>query len=88
MMTSFSTALSALNATSTAVDVVGNDLANLNTSGFKAEDVEFSDLMSQALGAAGSGSQVGLGVGVPTTKAQFVQGSVQQPGGPLDCGID
>ena len=87
MMTSFSTALSALNATSTAVDVVGNDLANLNTTGFKAEDVEFSDLMSQALGAAGSGSQVGLGVGVPTTKAQFVQGSVQQTGGPLDCAI-
>jgi flagellar hook-associated protein FlgK len=35
MFTSFSTALSALNATSTAVDVVGNNLANLNTPGLR-----------------------------------------------------
>ena len=50
MFTSFSTALSALNATSTAVDVVGNNLANLNTPGFKTNVVYFRDLVTQSLG--------------------------------------
>ena len=39
MFTTFSTALSALNATSTAIDVVGNNLANMNTTGFKGSDL-------------------------------------------------
>src|SRR6267154_810108 len=52
MFTSFSTALSALNATATAVDVVGNNLANLNTPGFKTNVVYFRDLVTQSLGAA------------------------------------
>ena len=43
MFTSFSTALSALSAFSTAVDVVGNNLANLNTPGYKSSVVYFSD---------------------------------------------
>jgi flagellar hook protein FlgE len=43
MGTAFNTALSALNADSTAIDIVGNNLANLNTTGFKASTVEFSD---------------------------------------------
>ncbi len=51
MFTSFSTALSALNATATAVDVVGNNLANLNTPGFKTNVVYFRDLVTQSLGA-------------------------------------
>ena len=87
MMTSFSTALSALSATSSAVNVVGNDLANLNTTGYKAEDVQFSDIVSQALGVASGGSEVGLGVAPPVAKRNWVQGSVQQSSGPLDCAI-
>jgi len=51
MFTSFSTALSALGAHTTAVDVVGNNLANLNTPGYKASVVSFSDLVTQSLGA-------------------------------------
>ena len=49
MFSSFSTALSALNADSTAIDVVGNNLANLNTTGFKTSDVSFQDLVAQSL---------------------------------------
>ena len=41
MFTSFSTALSALNATATAIDVTGNNLANLNSPGFKTSVVSF-----------------------------------------------
>ena len=51
MFTSFSTALSALGAHTTAVDVVGNNLANLNTPGYKSSVVVFSDLVTQSLGA-------------------------------------
>ena len=89
MNTAFSTALSALNATSTAIDVVGNNLANLNTTGFKASEVSFYDLMTQPSGGAFNGTQVGLGTAPPITVAQFAQGSVQptcRPAGRGDSG--
>jgi flagellar hook protein FlgE len=87
MLTAFSTALSALSADTTAIDVVGNNLANLNTIGFKDSSVSFNDLMSQALGASTGSSQVGLGVGAPITKTQFTQGAINSTGNPLDAAI-
>lgn len=87
MLTSFSTALSALNANETAIDVVGNNLANLNTPGFKASEVSFYDLVTQSLGAGLGATQVGFGVGTPVTLAQFSQGAIQNTGGPLDAAI-
>src|SRR5581483_10458041 len=80
MFTSFSTALSALNATSTAIDVVGNNLANLNTPGFKTSTVSFHDLVTQSLGAGLGETQVGFGVGPPVTLRQFSQGAIQGDG--------
>jgi len=85
MFTSFSTALSALKAQSTAIDVVGNNLANMNTSGFKSSIVSFHDLVSQSLGAGEA--QVGFGVGRPVTLRHFSQGSIQITTGPLDAAI-
>jgi flagellar hook protein FlgE len=85
-MSSFSTALSALNATSVAIDVTGNNLANLNTPGFKASVVSFHDLVSESLGGGG-GTQVGFGVGQPVTLRQFTQGAQQTTSGPLDVMI-
>ena len=87
MFTSFSTALSALGAHATAVDVVGNNLANLNTPGFKASAVSFADLVTQSLGAGLGETQVGFGVGRPTTLRQFSQGAIQSSSGPLDAAI-
>jgi len=87
MFTSFSTALSALNADSTAIDVVGNNLANLNTTGFKVSNVSFHDLVSQSLGAGQGQTQVGFGVGNPVTQLQFNQGAIQATGGSLDAAI-
>ena len=87
MFTSFSTALSALNADSTAIDVVGNNLANLNTTGFKNSEVSFSDLVTQSLGAGLGQTQVGFGVGSPLTQLQFTQGAIQSTGAPLDAAI-
>src|SRR5579863_9234310 len=87
MLTSFSTALSALSADTTAIDVVGNNLANLNTPGFKASTVSFHDLVTQSLGAGLGETQVGFGVGTPITLRQFTQGALQSTGGPLDAAI-
>lgn len=87
MFTSFSTALSALGAHSIAVDVVGNNLANLNTPGFKSSAVSFADLVTQSLGAGLGETQVGFGVGRPTTLRQFSQGAIQSSSGPLDAAI-
>jgi flagellar hook protein FlgE len=87
MFTSFSTALSALNATATAVDVVGNNLANLNTPGFKTNVVYFRDLVTQSLGAGLGETQVGFGTGRPLTIRQFTQGAIQSSTGLLDAAV-
>ncbi|MBI5283294.1 MAG: flagellar hook protein FlgE [Candidatus Solibacter usitatus] len=87
MFTSFSTALSALGAHATAVDVVGNNLANLNTPGYKSSVVAFSDLVTQSLGAGLGETQVGFGVARPVTIRQFSQGAIQASSGPLDVAI-
>jgi len=87
MFTSFSTALSALSATSTAIDVVGNNLANMNTPGFKTSEVEFRDLVTQSLGAGLGDTQVGFGTGTPLTVREFTQGAIQTSSGVLDAAI-
>jgi len=87
MFTSFSTALSALSATSTAIDVVGNNLANMNTDGFKTSAVSFHDMVAQSLGAGLGETQVGFGVGAPVSLRQFSQGAIQTTNGPLDAAI-
>jgi flagellar hook protein FlgE len=87
MFTSFSTALSALDATSTAIDVVGNNLANMNSTGFKTSDVSFSDLVTQSLGAGLGSTQVGFGTATPLTVRDFSQGAIQTSGGLLNGAI-
>jgi len=82
-MSSFSTALSGLAANSTALDIVGNNLANLNTEGFKSDDVLFQNVMGQTSGL----TQIGAGVGTPQTIGVFTQGSIQSTAGPLDAAI-
>jgi flagellar hook protein FlgE len=87
MLTSFSTALSALNATTTAIDVVGNNLANMDTTGFKGSDVSFRDLISQSTGDGTEETQIGLGTAQPLTIQQFTQGAIQTNSAPLDAAI-
>ncbi len=76
MSSTFSIALSALQASSEAINTTGNNLANLNTNGFKGSSVSFKDLFGQTLGANNS-FQVGLGVGVPISDTVFSQGAIQ-----------
>jgi flagellar hook protein FlgE len=85
MGNTFSVALTGLNADKTALDVVGNNLANLNTVGFKDVSTQFTDLIAQAIGQGTS--QVGEGVSAPLTERQFLQGSIQLTSGAFDAAI-
>lgn len=81
---SFSTALSGLAANNTALDVVGNNLANLNTTGFKSDAILFKDIMGQTSGS----TEIGAGVATTGTSKQFTQGSIQPTAGALDAAIE
>src|SRR5579871_2317683 len=85
MFAAFSTALSALDANGVAVDVVGNNLANLNTPGYKNSAAYFRDLVSESMDAGQT--QLGFGVAAPLTLRQFTQGAIQASGGSLDTAI-
>jgi flagellar hook protein FlgE len=78
---SFSAGLSGLNANAEALAVVGNNLANINTVGFKSSSVEFRDLVYQNIGAPSDNpSQVGLGVGIAQVSPIFTQGTIESTG--------
>lgn len=85
-MSSFSIALSGLTADSDALDVVGNNLANLNTTGYKTSNVSFYDLLQQSI--AGGSTQIGGGVSAPQTERVFSQGSIQATGGNYDAAVN
>ena len=84
---SFQTGLSGLNASSRSLDVIGNNIANANTTGMKASRAEFGNLVASSLGAGGS-SGAGIGVAVDTVAQQFTQGSISTTGNNLDVAIN
>jgi flagellar hook protein FlgE len=78
---SFSASLSGMNVHQQKLGVIGNNLANLNTVGFKASIVQFSDLVSQSLGGASDNPmQVGLGVAIGQISPNFSQGGIESTG--------
>lgn len=87
MITAFSTALSALQGDGTAIDIIGNNLANLNTTGYKSSTAEFQDLMAQTMGFTQNSAQVGLGIGSVGSLRQFTQGNISTTNGPTDAAI-
>ncbi len=75
---SFSAGLSGLSANAEALSVIGNNLANLNTVGFKASTVTFEDLVYQNVSGTGQNpTQVGLGVGIAQINPVFAQGTIE-----------
>ncbi len=85
----FSIPLSGLTASSTAMSAIANNLANLNTTGYKASNAQFNDLFYQTLGLNGSGDpiQVGAGTGVSATSSNMNSGSVETTSVPTDVAI-
>lgn len=89
-MPSFSIALTGLAANSVALDTIGNNLANLNTTAFKDQTTSFSDLFYQNIGSTGSGNalQVGLGTQVSGTSTDFSQGSLSTTTNSTDMALN
>ena len=81
-MASFSIPLSGLNADSTALNTIANNLANMSTTAYKSQTTNFSDLFHQQIGTSGSGNeiQVGAGVQVASNQTDFTQGSYNTSG--------
>jgi flagellar hook protein FlgE len=77
-MGNFSIALSGLDADSVALNTIGNNLANLNTTAYKGQTTSFEDLFYQQIGQSGSGDaiQVGAGTQVSGTSTDFTEGTI------------
>jgi flagellar hook protein FlgE len=96
MMRSMFAGVSGLRSHQTMMDVVGNNIANVNTAGFKSAQITFGEAMAQTLqGPAGAGVnsggtnplQIGLGVQVASIDGVFTQGAIQITGRPTDIAI-
>ena len=88
-MPNFSIPLSGLDASDTALATISNNLANLNTTGYKDATVNFQDMFYNLLGTNGSGDQiqVGAGASVSSINTNFSGGSVQNTGVSTDVAI-
>lgn len=83
----FQQGLSGLNISSKNLDVIGNNIANSSTVGFKASQAQFADVFAASLSGAG-GSPVGLGAKVQAVAQQFTQGNITTTNNPLDVAIN
>lgn len=83
----FQQGLSGLNAADKNLQVIGNNVANSNTVGFKSSTVQFADVYANSLGGGGS-SQIGIGVTVSSVAEQFAQGNISTTSNPLDLAIN
>lgn len=98
MMRALWTAATGMYAQQLNVDVISNNMANVNTAGFKKTKTDFQDLLYQTLKTPGtatasgsispSGVQVGLGTNVVATTRLFSQGNFQETTNPLDLAIE
>src|SRR5579875_2055835 len=97
MMRALYSAATGMQAQQTNLDTIANNLANVNTTGFRANKAEFQDLVYQQLRSPGSpvgasmipaGIDVGLGSKVSATAKIFTQGTLVQTDNPLDVAIE
>lgn len=79
--------LSGLNASSKNLDVIGHNIANSNTVGFKHSRAEFNEMVASAMGTS-SANNTGIGVSVAAVSQQFTQGVITPSGNGLDMAIE
>ena len=92
------TAATGMESLQTKLNVIANNMANVNTTGFKSDRANFEDLfyrneiMPGAQDAASNftptGTHIGLGVRMQSTQTNFIQGAFQETGQPLDLAIE
>jgi flagellar hook protein FlgE len=84
----FNTAVSGLRAADVDLSVIGNNIANASTTGFKQSRAEFVDVYATASLGSGVGYSVGSGVSVSRVSQQFSQGNIAFTNNPLDMAIN
>ena len=84
---SFQQGLSGLNAASKQLEVIGNNVSNANTVGFKQSRAEFADVFANSL-AGGSSTQIGIGTKLSNVAQQFTQGNITSTNNSLDIAIN
>lgn len=98
MITALYTSATGMNAQQTNIDMISNNLANVNTTGFKKSRANFQDLMYQQVRQPGTpnaqgaeipvGTEIGHGVKISATQKLFTPGSLQNTDNPLDIVIE
>ena len=83
----FQQGISGLNAASKNLDVIGHNIANSGTTGFKSSRAEFADLVATSMGV-GSSNSAGVGVEVEAIAQQFTQGNLTLTGNGMDVAIN
>lgn len=84
---SFQQGLSGLSAASKTLEVIGNNVSNANTVGFKQSRAEFADVYANSLIGAGA-LQIGIGTKINTVAQQFTQGNITATNNTLDLAIN
>ena len=84
---SFQQGLSGLNTSSKALDVIGNNISNSSTVGFKSAETHFADVYANSLSGGGA-SQVGIGSSISGIQQAFSQGNITSTNNPLDISIN
>src|SRR5262249_47952933 len=79
--------LSGLNAASQNLDVIGNNVSNASTVGFKNSRALFADVYANSIAGSGAGA-VGLGTQVTDVQQQFTQGNITATSNPLDIAVN
>ncbi|MDU4961070.1 MAG: flagellar hook-basal body complex protein [Sporomusaceae bacterium] len=96
IMTALTTAVSGIKSSQTSLDVIANNIANVNTTGYKAQSVSFSDILSQTISSGSSATatrggtnpvQLGLGVAVSSTNTDLTVGSTSSSSNALDLAL-
>lgn len=98
MIKAMFSAATGMDAQQTRIAVISNNIANMNTTGFKSSRAEFQDLIYETRALAGnstsanttapSGIQIGSGTSVVSTQPLFTQGTLEQTAKPLDLAIE
>jgi flagellar hook protein FlgE len=87
LLSSLFSGVSGLNSTGSAISIVGDNIANTNTVGFKGSRPEFVDVLAGSFGTGGSG-QIGAGSRMSGVNQNFTQGSLESTGVQTDLAID
>lgn len=87
MQSSLYTGVSGLNANMSKLSVIGNNIANSNTVGFKSSRVIFDDVLSQTLSGGSGTNQIGLGVKMASVQKMFSQGAFETTNNSLDMAV-